>query len=159
MIHHDKRGVTAPLEYVYTFAIATILITGLIIAATNAAGDQRRRTVEAQMDVVAQQVAGSLEDADRIVQSTDGNPDELELEHELPDSLLGSGYRVTIGSGDDPAITVSSPIADEEITAEASLGATSIPDAQNVRGGHITIRCVETGAPTTCSDELEVSND
>lgn len=138
MIRRDERGVTAPLEYVYTFAIAAILITGLVIAATNVAGNQQERTVEAQMHVVAQQVAGSLEHADRIVESTEGDVSELSIEHELPDGLLGGHYSVTVGGGSNPTVIVSSQMANDDITATADLQATSI-DGEPFDGGRIRI--------------------
>ena len=141
MIERDERGVTAPLEYVYTFAIAAILVTGLIIAATNAAGDQRRRTVEAQMDVVAHQVAGSLEQADRIVESTDGTGTELTIGHELPDEMLGRGYFVTISrTASGAKVTVSSSLADADVSTTAELDATTVPTSdQVIDGGEIEI--------------------
>lgn len=149
MIRRDERGVTAPLEYVYTFAIAAILITGLVIAATNLAGSQQRRTVEAQMNVVAEQVAGSLEDADRIVQSTEGGVSELSVEHELPDELLGGHYFVTIdsisgspASGPTATVTVSSHLANDDISTTVDLQATSIGSAQTVDGGEIVIEYI-----------------
>jgi hypothetical protein len=138
MISHDDRGVTSPLEYVYTFALATILITGLIIAATNAAGDQRRRTADAQMEVVAQQVAGNLEAADRLLESAAGAPD-LRLERKLPDTLLGSGYTVTIGTGSNPTVAVTSSLTDRTVTATAELSATQIGTEQVFQGGEIEI--------------------
>ena len=154
MIRKDERGVTAPLEYVYTFAIAAILITGLIIAATNAAGDQRQRTVEAQMEVVAQQVAGSLEDVDRTIQSTEGGVSTLELEKDLPDELLGGSYTVTIGSGDNPTVTVASQLANDPVTTTATLEATSINTEQKVQGGTILVSYTTASAPN-----IEVTND
>ena len=142
MIRQDERAVTAPLEYVYTFAIAAILVTGLIIGATNAAGDQRRRTVEAQMNVVAEQVAGSLEQADRIVQSTDGTPSTLTLEKELPDELLGGGYFVRItDTASGAKVTVSSSLSEADISTRVQLEATSVPSREQILdGGEMTIR-------------------
>lgn len=142
MIRQDDRAVTSPLEYVYTFAIAAILVTGLIIAATNAAGDQRQRTVEGQMEVVAQQVAGSLEKADGIVRRSDGDPSQLEIQRELPNELLGRGYSVRISQEAPGArITVSSPLATDDVTAMAELGETTVSSIDTVvDGGDITIR-------------------
>lgn len=158
MIRRDERGVTAPLEYVYTFAVAAILITGLVIAATNVAGDQRRRTVEAQMNVVAEQVAGSLEDADRIVQSAEGGVSELSLDKELPDELLGGSYFVTVeSSGSTVTVTVSTEAANDDVSTTVDLQATSIGSPQTFDGGHIVIEYVPNG-PGPSDDELEVND-
>lgn len=142
----DDRAVTAPIEYVLTIAIAAILISGILIAATNTVGDQRSRTMEAQMDVVAQQVAGSLEKADRLVRADqDDDPNQLRVRTELPDEVLGNGYRVDIESSE---VRVESAITDR--TVRVPFDTDVSVDATTVRGGAIDI--VWDGS----SDELEV---
>ena len=149
----DTRGATSPMSYALTIAIATILITGLVVAAMGHVSDQRSRTTQAQMDVVAQQVAGSLEAADRLVRAdAGGDPGTLELERNLPKQILGTGYSVEITSS---AVTVSSPLSDRDVRV-AYHSQTQVVGS-TVRGGRITVSCGDYDA-TAGDKELEVHN-
>lgn len=129
----DTRAVTAPIEYILTFAIAGILVTGLIIAATGQVERQRSQTVEAQMNVVGQQLAGSLEMVDREIQS--GSTSTI-VERELPEELLGQGYTITVESN---AVVISSQVADFplNIPYETETAVDSTP--VTLSGGEVVI--------------------
>lgn len=145
----DERAATSPISYSLTIAMATILITGLVVAGSGHVSDQRSTTARAQMDVVAQQVAGNLEAADRLVRSTDSPPSTLELERQLPEQVLGSGYTVEIDDSSD-RVVVSSPISDRTVTATFDVETDVV--GSTVRDGRITIS-YDTG-----DDELEVTD-
>lgn len=129
----DDRAVTSPISYALTIAIATILITGLVVAASGHVSDQRTRTAHAQMDVVAQQVAANLEAADRLVRSTDDDPD-LKLYRDLPDQILGTGYTVEVTDAD---VTVQSSLSERSVTV--GHGSQTTVNPGSVTGGEISI--------------------
>lgn len=144
----DERGLTSTISYTLTIVIATVLVTGLIVAAGGEVDSQRSDTVEAQMDVVGQQVAGNLEAADRLVRSTDGDPDSLTLYRDLPDQLLGAEYDVGIN---DTGVVVRSQLSDQTV-AVVHVSATDVEES-TIQGGSIVIEYDDT------ADELEVAND
>ena len=129
----DSRGVTSPIEYVLTFAIAGILIIGLVIAATGQVESQRSRTVQAQMDVVGQQIAGSLEVADRRIAS---GASSMTLNREVPNELLGQQYTVTVESD---AIIVESPVAESSLRVPYETDAPVQSTPKTLNGGEIVI--------------------
>jgi FlaG/FlaF family flagellin (archaellin) len=141
----DDRAVTSAVEYVLTIAIATILVTGLVIAATGHVNEQRSRTTTAQMDVVGQQIAGSLETADRMVRMADSVSD-LTVTEELPDQILANSYTATIDASE---ISVDSPVAEETVTVEYETETSVDPTPVAVRGGEIEI--------TLSGSDLEVT--
>lgn len=150
-MRRDARGGTTPISYALTIVIATILITGLVIAGSTHVSDQRSRTAQGQMDAVAQQVAGSLEVADRLVRAdVDDEPSALELERDLPRQIQTTGYSVTITGSD---VVVSSPLSDRDVRVSYEIDPTTDIDTDTtVRGGTIVISW------DTSSDELVVDD-
>lgn len=130
--------------------IAVLLISGLIVAASGHVSDQRSRTARAQMDVVAQQVAGSLEAGDRLVRmDAENEPDQARLERRLPDDILGSEYTVHVTGSH---VRVSSPLSDQDVSV-AHQSETAVDSATIHGGGPIRV------AYDDASDHLEVSKD
>lgn len=110
----DTRGVSSPVGYTLTIVVALLLVTGLVTATSSMVKDQQSRTVRAQMGVVGHQVAGSLEAADRLANSTEGEPSVLKLDRTLPEELLGSGYTVDVQGGSE-TVVVKSRLADRPV--------------------------------------------
>lgn len=138
------RAVSSPIEYVLTITIATILITGLIVAATGHVDDQRTRTTQAQMDAAGQQLAGNLERADRLVQmdsSDDPDIPELQLQADLPEQVLDNEYSLSVDDADSE-IHVDSVAADWTVTVEYDVGLDVEDDSGDdpeLQGGPATI--------------------
>jgi len=89
------RAVSSTVEFVLTLAVATALMGGLIIGATNMTERQHGNAVESQMQIVGHQIAGGIESADRVV-ATSRTISTFAVERDLPDRLVNARYTVEI---------------------------------------------------------------
>ena len=137
-----KRGVSPVLGYVLTLGISTLLVSGLLIAATGFVDTQRERTTESELQVIGQQVSADVAAADRL-HRTDGATDVV-IKRELPDSVVGSEYTVFVRSDDDgptdaylrlttvrPNVTVEVGVANETNVADSAVGGGEIEISYN----------------------------
>jgi len=145
-----SRGQSTSLDYTLGLAIATLLVTGLVTAASGFVADNRQQVVRTELEVVGEHVANELVAADRLAQSG-AETERLSVSKPLPARVAGTGYAVetnTVGSTQWVNLTASSP----DITVSIRVRtATPIADAA-VDGGTITI----TYDPS--ADRLEVSS-
>lgn len=101
MRHTDSRGVSPVLGYVLTLSIATLLVGGLLVASSGFVTDQREQTAEGQLQVIGQQVSGTIAAADRL-NRTDG-ASEVAVGQSLPQQVVGSAYGMSVvHDGDGP---------------------------------------------------------
>ena len=146
-----ERAVSPVVGYVLTLGISTLLVSGLLIAATGFVDTQREQTTESELQVIGQQVSADIAAADRL-HRTDGATDVV-IERDLPDSVVGSEYTVFVRSDNDgptdvylrlrtvrPEVTAEVGVTNETNVAESAAG-----------GGKIEIRVTGTGS-------LEVTN-
>ena len=128
-----ERAVSPVVGYVLTLGISTLLVSGLLIAATGFVDTQRERTTESELQVVGQQVSADIAAADRLYR-TDGATD-IVIKRDLPDSVVGSQYTVFVRSDDDgptdaylrlttvrPNVTVEVGVANETNVANSAVG-------------------------------------
>ncbi len=114
-----KRGVSTTLAYVLMFAIATILVGGLLISGGNFVEDQREQVIRTELGVVGQQLAADLAGADRLVAASDGTP-TVNISRQRPASVAGSGYRVKLVAQSDPYLRLTSSRPDVSVTVGLS---------------------------------------
>ena len=146
-----ERGVSPVFGYVLTLGISTLLVSGLLIAASGFVDTQREQTTESELQVIGQQVSADVAAADRL-HRTDGATDVV-IERDLPDSVVGSQYTVFVRSDNEgptntylrlrtvrPEVTVEVGIASETTVVDSAAG-----------GGEIEIRVTGAG-------NLEVTN-
>ena len=147
-----ERAISPVFGYVLTLGISTLLMSGLLIAATGFVDTQRERTTESELQVIGQQVSADIAAADRL-HRTDGATDVV-IRRELPDSVVGSQYTVFVRSDNDgptdvylrlrtvrPEVTAEVGVTNETNVAESAAG-----------GGEIEIRVTGAG-------NLEVTSD
>ena len=128
-----ERGVSPVLGYVLTLGISTLLVSGLLIAASGFVDTQREQTTESELQVIGQQVSADIAAADRL-HRTDGATDVV-IKRELPDSVVGSEYTVFVRSDNDgptdaylrlttalPNVTVEVGVASETNVANSAVG-------------------------------------
>ena len=128
-----ERAISPVFGYVLTLGISTLLVSGLLIAATGFVDTQRERTTENTLQVVGQQVSADIAAADRL-HRTDGATDVV-IERDLPESVVGSQYTVFVRSDDDgptdaylrlttvrPNVTVEVGVASETDVANSAVG-------------------------------------
>lgn len=95
----DDRGVSVTVGYVLNFAVAALLISGLLIAAGGLIESQTDQVTRDELSVIGHQLADDLSSADRLVRA--GNTSELSLESDLPRRTAAGGYTVAIETDGD----------------------------------------------------------
>ena len=128
-----ERAISPVFGYVLTLGISTLLVSGLLIAATGFVDTQRELTTESELQVVGQQVSADIAAADRL-HRTDGATDVV-IERDLPESVVGSQYTVFVRSDGNgptdtylrlttvrPNVTVEVGVANETNVADSAVG-------------------------------------
>lgn len=119
MTDRRDRGQAITLNYTLGIAIATVLVTGLLIAGGGFVQDQRERAARAELRVIGQQIASDVEAADRLVASTDGDAN-VSIARRLPTKVAGSTYDVEVVAESDPYIRLTATDPDVEVEVEVT---------------------------------------
>jgi hypothetical protein len=149
MIRRDRRGTSTAVGYALTLGIATLLVTGLVVAGGTFLEQQREETIRDEMTVIGQQLAADIGAADRLARTEDVG--EVRIRRSLPDRVVGSSYNVELrtDNGEDRIHLVS---ADPAVTVVVDVETSKDLDAGTVQGGAIEI-VYDLG-----DDHLEVQN-
>ena len=115
----SERSVSTTLAYVLMFAVATVLVGGLLIAGGNFVQDQRSQVIRTELGVVGQQIAADVASADRLVAASDGTP-TVTVGRQRPTRVAGSGYRVQLVATSDPYLILTSTRPEVSITVSLS---------------------------------------
>jgi len=145
-----SRGQSTTLDYTLSLAIATLLVAGLVTAASGLVDDSREQVVRTELEVIGEHLASDLVAADRLAQSGDST-ERLTMTRPLPARVAGSEYTIrteSAGSVQWINLSASGPGVTVSVRAET---AASIADT-GIDGGTVTI----TYDPA--ADELEVSS-
>lgn len=142
MTTSTDRGVSVMVGYVLGLVIATLLISGLLIATGDVVGDRKETIVRGELEVVGQRISAGLATADRLART---DADLVTLQVAAPRRVAGTGYTVDVDAArqlvvletDDPAVTVTVPFRNR-----TAVGTTSAD------GGDVEIALV--------GDQLEV---
>lgn len=114
------RGVSTILGYTLNLAVATILVTGLLVGAGSYVEGQQERAIRSELDVIGSRVAGDIAAADRLVRT--GSDTSVTIEVETPTRSTGVPYLLDVNasggdtirlSTDDPNVTVTVPYRSE----------------------------------------------
>ncbi|MFB6070810.1 MAG: hypothetical protein ABEJ76_07280 [Halanaeroarchaeum sp.] len=143
------RGVSTVLGYTINVAVATLLITGLLLAAGSLVESQRQQAVRSELTVIGERLASNVEATDRLVRAADDG--RVRVETTLPRRVAGTGYEIRIAidgsnvtavlSTDSPAVRVEVPI-DNETAIEPT----------RLTGGSVVVRWTD-GAPMEVAHE------
>jgi len=122
------RGVSTTVGYVATLGIATVLVTGLLIAGVGFVDGTRDQVLRQELEVVGQHVAMNVEAADRLAVA--GNDTETVMINEtFPGDATGTTYRVSLVTDNggqlhvnttNPDASVAIDIENETALAESS---------------------------------------
>ena len=130
------RGVSTALGYVLTLSIATLLVTGLLVAGGDFVNDRREQVVRDELTVIGQQVSADLARADRMVAAADSSDPTVQVNKTYPDRVTGSTYLIGLDPANDRIILASS---DPEISITIDIvHRTSLGDS-TADGGTIQI--------------------
>lgn len=138
------RGVSITVNYVMSIMIATMLMTGLLMAVGDTLENRRESSARAELDVIGQRVAADLATADRLAQAGGEN---VVVEASLSRTVAGLRYTIDVNATDDGSeLTLSTDTLEVESTIQFD-NATAVTNT-SVAGGDIEIVLVD--------EELEV---
>jgi len=135
-MYSDDRAVSVTVGYVLNFAMAALLISGVLVAGGGLIESQTKQVTTNELTVVGQQVADELSSADRLVRA--GDVSALSIRSDLPRRTAAGAYTINITvDGNDGAIVLetSSP----EVSVTVPFRIQSDLQADRVQGGPIRI--------------------
>lgn len=156
----SDRGVSTMLAYVLTLGIATMLVTGLVVAGGDFVSDNRKVVVDNELEVIGQQLLAQFEQADRLARGSSVNgPASLSLDQSLPDAVAGSTYNIVVDtSGSTPQLVLKTQTPDATMAFDLAISSDVVDSSAD--GGPVTVQCVE-GSSGDCEQPitLEVTDD
>lgn len=159
-IRDDNRAVSTAVNYVLGLSIATILMTGLLLAGTGFVDDQRERTVRTELRVVSEQLADGVMTTDRLA-STSGARTVV-VTRDLPREVASRPYTIEV-HGSDPRhveLSTSGPSVSVRVDLALLTDGGAAPQtplvSSTVTGGEVTIVYNTTVDGCGMTGELEV---
>ena len=156
----DDRGVSTALGYVLNLTVATLVVTGLLVASGGIVEDQREQTIRSELRVVGQQFAADLAAADELAATAESG-DTVRIERQLPQEVAGRTYSIDVvepGPGQpcpgEACLVLSA--AGSDPTVEVALALETPVAASSATGGRVRIRYADPDGDST--HELVVEN-
>lgn len=129
------RGVSTVVSYVLVLGIVTVLLSTLTAGFAPVVETQQDDAVRSTLEVVANDVAGDVEAADRLAARAGPNG-TVELRTRLPDRVGGSRYEILIDDdGGDHEITVRTRDRSVGVTVRLRTQTDIDADAVDALGG------------------------
>ncbi len=117
-----RRGVSTSFAYTITLAISTVLVIGIIISGTNFVTSQREVVIENELEVIGEQIASQLEQADRLVSASDGSDLRVLINRSIPDRAVGEPYDIYLEDrGGDGTLTLETNNPDVSVSVALQL--------------------------------------
>lgn len=95
----NDRAVSSTLNYVLSLSIATLLVTGLLVAGGTFVEDRQKGVIRSELSVIGQQVASDINRADRLLTAGRGDT-RVVVNQSFPKRITGSGYDIHLNTGD-----------------------------------------------------------
>lgn len=132
----DDRGVSTTIGYALTLGVASLLVTGLLIAGGGFLQDQRQRTTETELEVIGEQISADLSSADRLSGS---GVETVSITRNLPDRVTGSAYTVTMTNSPQSHLVLTS--ADPHFTVRVDVAVHEVDRVvpTSIDGGNIEV--------------------
>jgi len=146
----NDRAVSSTLNYVLSLSIATLLVTGLLIAGGTFVEDRQREVIRSELSVVGQQVASDINRADRLLTAGRGDT-RVVVDQSFPEQITGSGYGILLNPGDDELVLRSEA---PEVRVEIHVETNQTLVESHADGGVVTVR----NATTAPHDRLVIEN-
>lgn len=150
-----ERATSTALGYTLTLAISTLLVTGLVLSGSTFVETQRELVIRNELEVIGEQVAGQLEQADRLV-SAGVTPDNVRINQTIPDKVAGKSYDVVLEEG-SPESTLELTTDNPDVSVSLDIPLSTPPPTgsrTSAEGGIIIVQCVN---PPPCTN-LEVTD-
>jgi hypothetical protein len=134
------RGQSVALEYTLALGVASLVITGLFLAAGDFVTSQREQVVRTELGVVGEQLAGEVVSADRLVRAGESTS-TLSINASLPRTIAGAGYVVEVANtGGGASQWLNLTTRDPEVSVAVRLETATDLAPTRVQGGRIEIR-------------------
>ena len=135
---NDDRAVSVAVGYVLNFAVAALLISGLLIAGGSLIESQTKQVTADELSVVGHQLADDLSSADRLVRA--GETSTVSIRSDLPRRTAAGGYTIEIEVEENSDKgTIELRTTDPEVTVRVLFrSATELEDG-SVTGGPVSI--------------------
>lgn len=151
----DERAVSTTLGYILNLTVATLVITGLLVASGGFVDGQREQAMRSELRVVGQQLAADIAAADELAATADPD-DTIRIERQLPQRVAGQSYTVSVVPDDtDPYLQLTTARSEVSVRVEVALE-TSLAES-SLTGGEFVVRYVD--ADDDGDHELEVTDD
>lgn len=151
----DERGVSTTLGYILNLTVATLVVTGLLVAGGDIVADQREQTTRSELLVIGEQLAADLVAADELAVPAEAG-DTVRIERQLPREVAGQTYSIDVVNpgGSQPHLRLSATGSD--VTVEVALTLETPIAESSVNGRAVRIRYADADGDST--GELEVEN-
>jgi len=151
----NDRGVSSTLNYVLSLSIATLLVTGLLVAGGTFVEDRQKEVMRSELNVIGQQVASDINRADRLLTAGQGDT-RVVVNQSFPKRITGSGYDILLSTGDplDPSDdTLTLVSQDPEVQVEVHVQTEQTLVESYADSGVVVVR-----NRTGTNDELVITN-
>lgn len=139
-----ERAVSPVLGYVLTLSIATLLVGGLLIAASGFVDGHRERTAESELQVIGEQLSADVSAVDRLNRTDDS--DAATVSRSAPTQIVGYQYVVEVRDDGDgptsPYLHLSAGGGDATATV-GPASRTAVDDGSRVGGGDVEVAIVD----------------
>lgn len=139
---NTDRAVSTAVGYVLTLTISAMLVSGLLFAGGQFVDDEREQVTREELTTLAEQLAASLSDADRMAASGDAN--SIRVAADLPTRVAGNTYLVAVSTEPTPSgrpnrtvVTLTSSGVD--VSASVTFPTTREAAPREVSGGRLVV--------------------
>lgn len=143
------RGVSSAFGYVLTLAIATLLVSGLLVAGGDFVDDSRNNVVRQELEVIGQHTAANIEMADRLVVAGD-NTSTVTLNQTFSQRVTGLTYQIELVEEEDPYLRLNA--TGQDISVLVNVDNTTAVGESYADGGEVAVVYDES------EDELVIQN-
>lgn len=135
-MYRDDRAVSITVGYVLNLAIASILISGLLVAGGGLVESQTKQVTSDELAVAGHQLADELSSADRLVRA--GDVSVLSIRETIPAQTAAGSYTIQI-EHEDTAGTIELRSSNPDVTVVVPFRSeTSVRDV-SFNGGAVLI--------------------
>lgn len=143
----NDRAVSSTLNYVLSLSIASLLVTGLLLAGGSFVQDRQEQVIRSELEVIGQQIASDINRADRL--QTAGNGDTtVVINQSFPSRITGTGYDIALRPDDDELVLTA---VDPEVEVSVHVQTQTPLAESNADGGVVVVRDNSSGG-------LEITN-
>lgn len=136
LLSGSDRGVSTTLGYTLNLAVATVLVTGLLMSAGGYVEQQQERAIRSELEVIGARVAGDIGAVDRLART--GDDASVTMRVEVPTTTAGARYRLSINESGNDMITLRTQ--DPAVSVSLPYASTTQVQAGSVSGGTFIIR-------------------